>query len=75
MHIPDASDNVMAAFEAHEIDELVAFCGQVLARGRWFSRGGARKDAPICPVCAEADEWGWDPDAEQWLSPYEEAHQ
>lgn len=75
MHIPDASDNVMAAFEAHEIDELVAFCGARLARAcGWLpSIGGARADAPICDVCAEADGWYWDPETEEWLSPYEDA--
>lgn len=72
-HIADASDNVVAAFEDHEIDELVAFCGARIARGGLFGIGGARTNAPICDPCAEAAGWDWDPDSEQWVSPYEEA--
>lgn len=70
MHIPDASDQVMAAFEAHEINELIAFCGTRIARGWLFNSGGAREDAPICDTCAHVDGWGWDSDTEQWVSPY-----
>jgi hypothetical protein len=75
MHIPDADDATMAAFEAHEINELVAYCGARIARGWLFGVGGARADAPICPVDAEADGWDWDPENGVWLSPYDEYEQ
>ena len=76
MHIADASDHVVAAFEAREINELVAFCGQRIARGWLFEIGGARDDAPMCDTCAAAAgwTWTWDPGTGtgEWLSPYEE---
>jgi hypothetical protein len=75
MHIPDADDDAMAAFEAHEIDRLVAFCGQLLIRHDTFPVGGASLDSPVCDVCAELDGWSWDEQTGEWVSPYEEAHQ
>lgn len=75
MHIAAASDADVEAFEAHEINELVAFCGQRIARNWLFGIGGARNNAPTCPTCAELAGWIWDPETSEWTSPYIEVEE
>lgn len=78
MHIPDADDELLAAFEAHVVHELVALCGAVIARPRgWFpSIGGAREDAPTCTPCALEDgNYVWDEETQNWHWAGQEVHQ
>lgn len=69
MHIADADDDEIEAFDEGEIDVLEAFCGATIARGWLFTYGGARRGASICPDCAAEAGWDWDDELQDYRVP------
>jgi hypothetical protein len=68
MHIADADDAELDAFETFQIDVLETFCGALIERGWFFAGGGSRRNAPICEPCAVAAGWEWDEASQDWYA-------